>query len=133
MDWKALYMNEQANEKTKNPACLATMARIWMARCIWRESPTCCCGCGTELAISKDPKRQRLFCQGHDGRLHAFLAKVLRGEASRQDIPLAARANLARIGFIQRDRELQKAFANPGQQANRRHQKSAAIRTEGEA
>jgi len=27
---------------------------------------------------------------------------------------------LSRIGFIQNDREIQKAFANPGQQANRR-------------
>jgi hypothetical protein len=48
------------------------------------------------------------------------LAAVLRGEASRQDIPVAARANLARIKFIQSDREIQKAFANPGQQVIRR-------------
>lgn len=120
------------NDATRNSTRSAAMARIWMARRIWRESPTCCCGCGTELAIAKEPKRQRLFCQGHDGRLHAFLRKVMRGEAPRQAIPAAARANLARIGFIQRDRELLKAFANPGQQAIRRNQRSAAVQPEGE-
>jgi hypothetical protein len=49
-----------------------------------------------------------------------LLRQVLRGEASRQDIPAAARANLARIKFVQKDREILNAFANPGQQANRR-------------
>lgn len=109
-----------STENPKNAARSAAMAKIWAARREWAAVPTCCCGCGTALAVNKDPERQRLFCQGHDGRLHSFLRKVLHGEASRQDIPLAARANLSRIKFIQKDREIQKAFANPGQQASRR-------------
>jgi len=113
------------NESQKSPVRSAAMAKVWMARRIWRESPTCCCGCGAPLGISKNPKRQRLFSQGHDGRLHRLLRKVIAGEASRNDIPLAARANLARIGFIQRDQELRKAFANPGQQALRRRKLEA--------
>lgn len=110
----------EPNAPKKNPARAAAMAKVWAARREWAENPVCCCGCGTKLALSNNPDRQRLFCQGHDGRLHAFLREILRGEASRRDIPLAARANLARIKFIQKDPELQKAFANPGQQARRR-------------
>ena len=107
-------------ETTKNATRGAAMAKVWAARREWAANPVCCCGCGAKLAVSKDPERQHLFAQGHDGRLHKLLRQVLRGEASRQDIPGAARANLARIKFIQGDREMQKAFANPGQQVNRR-------------
>lgn len=106
-------------ETTKNTTRGAAMAKVWAARREWAANPMCCCGCGTKLAVSKAPEQQRLFCQGHDGRLHKLLRQVLRGEASRQDIPVAARANLARIRFIQSDREIQKAFANPGQKALR--------------
>jgi hypothetical protein len=109
-----------STEPKKNTARAAAMAKVWAARRGWAMAPVCCCGCDTRLPVAKNEKRQRLFCQGHDGRLHSLLKKVLRGEASRQDIPQAARANLTRIGFIQRDRELKKAFANPGQKAKRR-------------
>ena len=109
-----------ATETTKNATRGAAMARTWAARREWAVNPRCCCGCGTKLTVAKNPEHQRLFCQGHDGRLHKLLRQVLRGEASRQDIPVAARANLARIKFVQKDREILNAFANPGQQANRR-------------
>src|ERR1035437_6186887 len=112
--------SEQTIEIKKSTARAAAMAKTWAARREWTANPVCCCGCGTKLAVGKDPERQRLFAQGHDGRLHRLLRGVLRGEASRQDIPSAARANLARIKFIQSDREILNAFANPGQQANRR-------------
>jgi hypothetical protein len=107
-------------ETKKSMARAAAMAKTWAARREFAADPVCCCGCGAKLAVGKDPEHQRLFCQGHDGRLHKLLRRVLRGEASRQDILGAARANLARIKFIQGDREMQKAFANPGQQVNRR-------------
>ena len=103
----------------------AAMAKVWAARRAWAQAPVCCCGCNTTLAANKNPKRQSLFAQGHDGRLHSLLMKVLRGDASRQDIPMAARANLARIKFIQADPALQRAFANPGQKAIR-NQKAQA-------
>jgi len=106
--------------ESKNPDRSAAMARVWATRRERAANPVCCCGCGTALAVGKDPKRQKLFCHGHDGRLHSLLRKVLRGEASRQDIPLAARANLARIRFVQHDHQIQKAFTNPGQHATRR-------------
>ena len=109
-----------ASETTKSTARAAAMAKTWAARREWTANPVCCCGCGAKLAVGKDPEHQRLFCQGHDGRLHKLVRQVLRGEASRQDIPWAARANLARIKFVQKDREILNAFANPGQQANRR-------------
>ena len=80
---------------TKSTARAAAMARTWAARREWAANPVCCCGCGAKLAVGKDPEHQRLFCQGHDGRLHKLLRQVLRGEASRQDIPLEARTNLA--------------------------------------
>ena len=112
--------SEQTIEIKKSTARAAAMAKTWAARREFAANPVCCCGCGAKLAVGKDPEHQRLFCQGHDGRLHKLLRKVLRGEASRQDIPAAARANLARIGFVQKDREILNAFANPGQQANRR-------------
>ena len=110
-------MNDSA--ESKNPARAAAMAKVWAARRAWAMAPTCCCGCEERLEIATIQGRQKFFRAGHDGRLHAFLRKVLRGEVSRQDIPLAARANLARIKFIQADPELKKAFANPGQKALR--------------
>ena len=109
-----------STETKKNPTRGAAMAKVWAARREFAANPVCCCGCGAKLAVGKDPEHQRLFCQGHDRRLHKLLRQVLRGEVSRQDLPLAARANLARIKFVQRDREILNAFANPGQQANRR-------------
>jgi hypothetical protein len=108
------------NEPKKSSARAAAMAKTWAARGEFAANPVCCCGCGAKLVVGKDSQRQRLFAQGHDGRLHKLLRQVLRGEASRQDIPLAARANLARIGFVQKDRGILNAFANPNQQANRR-------------
>ena len=81
--------------------------------------PVCCCGCRARLEIAKNPERQRYFKPGHDSALKSLLRKINRGEAKREDIPQAARANLARIKFIQADPELKKAFANPGQKALR--------------
>ena len=112
-------------ETKKSTARAAAMAKTWAARREFAANPVCCCGCGTKLTVSKDPERQRLFAQGHDGRLHKLLRKVLRGEVSRQDIPVAARANLERIMFIQSDREIQKAFANPGQKTSRQRKLEA--------
>src|ERR1035437_10154928 len=109
-----------STETKKSMARAAAMAKTWAARREWAANPVCCCGCGAKLAGGKGPGDHGLFFQGHDGRLHKLLRQILRGEASRQDIPSAARANLARIGFVQKDREILNAFANPGQQANRR-------------
>jgi hypothetical protein len=58
--------------------------------------------------------------------LKSLLRKINRGEAKREDIPQAARANVARIKFIQADPEFQEAFAHhPGPKA-RRQQKASS-------
>jgi len=110
-------MNDQSKEK--NPARAAAMARVWAERRAWSMAPTCCCGCDQRLEVAKNPDRQTLFKIGHDAALKSMLRKVLSGEVPRESIPQAARANLARIKFIQANPELKKAFANPGQKAIR--------------
>ena len=51
-------------ETKKSMAGAAAMAKTWAARREFAANPVCCCGCGTKLAVGKDPERQRLFCQG---------------------------------------------------------------------
>jgi hypothetical protein len=93
----------------------ATMEAEWLAR------PECCCGCRARLEVAKNQEHQRYFKPGHDSALKSLLRKINRGEAKREDIPQAARANLARIKFIQADPEFQKAFAKPSQPQRRKH------------
>ena len=110
-------MDKQSKEK--NPNRSASMAKVWEGRRAWSMSPTCCCGCDQRLEVAKNPERQTLFKIGHDAALKSILRKVLSGEVPRESIPQAARANLARIKFIQANPEFKKAFANPGQKAIR--------------
>jgi hypothetical protein len=91
----------------------------------WLAHPVCCCGCSARLDVAKNPERQSSFKPGHDSALKSLLRKINRGEAKREDIPPAARANFARIKFIQADPEFQKAFAKPSQ-PQRRQRKSAS-------
>src|ERR1035437_4702219 len=81
--------------------------------------PECSCGCRARLEVAKNQEHQRYFKPGHDSALKSLLRKINRGEAKREDIPQAARANVARIKFIQADPEFQKAFAKPGQPQRR--------------
>ena len=87
--------------------------------------PECCCGCRARLDVAKSPENQRYFKPGHDSALKSLLRKINRGEARREDIPQAARANVARIKFIQADPEFQKAFAKSSQ-PQRRQRKAAS-------
>ena len=96
----------------------ASMAKVWTDRKNWAMAPVCC-GCGERLEIAKDPAKQRLFHQGCDARLKAKLRAVLRGELQRAELPIAARVNLSRIGFIQASPEFKRAFANPSQRQGR--------------
>lgn len=64
------------------------MKRAWIARrtsaqklAAWQERPTCLSDCGALLTKSASAKSQRLFKQGHDSRLKALAAQVIRGEA----------------------------------------------------
>ena len=98
----------------------------------WLAHPECCCGCRARLDVAKNPERQSSFKPGHDSALKSLLRKINRGEAKRDDIPQAARANLARIKFIQADPEFQKAFAKPSQPPRRQRKAGSGQTVESE-
>ena len=97
----------------------ATMEVEWLAH------PVCCCSCGARLGVAKNPEKQRSFKPGHDSALKSLLRKINRGEVKSDEIPQAARANVARIKFVQADPEFQKAFAKASQ-PQRRQRKAAS-------
>src|SRR5664280_3061282 len=101
----------------------------------WLANPVCCCGCSARLDVAKNPEHQSSFKPGHDAALKSLLRKINRGEAKRDDIPQAARANLARIKFIQADPEFQKAFAKPSQPPRRQRKAGSgqAVKSEEQA
>ena len=126
--------NPEESENEKRPATSRSeaMRAAWAKRranagveAEWLAHPVCCCGCSARLEVAKNPQHQSSFKPGHDAVLKSLLRKINRGEAKREDIPQAARANVARIKFIQADPEFQKAFAKPGPTA-RRQQKAAS-------
>ena len=97
------------------------MKRAWIARrstaqklAAWHERPTCLCSCGALLTKATSPKGQRLFRQGHDARLKALAAQVIRGEAPASHIPVIARLMRNRIGFFKTRPELMRAFTGIG-------------------
>ena len=107
----------------------ATMEAEWLAH------PVCCCGCSARLDVAKNPECQSSFKPGHDSALKSLLRKINRGEVKPEDIPQAARANLARIKFIQADPEFQKAFAKPSQPPRRQRKAGSGqgVKSEGQA
>ena len=97
------------------------MKRAWIARrttaqklAAWQERPTCLCNCGALLVKATSSKGQRLFKQGHDARLKALAAQVIRGEAPASRIPVIARLMRNRIGFLKTRPELMPAFTGIG-------------------
>src|SRR5450756_1047149 len=74
--------------------------------------------------VYKRQECQSSFKPGHDSALKSLLRKINRGEVKSDEIPQAARANVARIKFVQADPEFQKAFTKPSQ-PQRRHEKAA--------
>jgi hypothetical protein len=127
-------MDTEQSENEKRPATTRSeaMRKAWEKRRAtatieieWLSHPVCCCGCSARLDVAKNPEHQSSFKPGHDSALKSLLRKINRGEAKREDIPQAARANVARIKFIQADPEFQKAFAKPSQ-PQRRQRKAAS-------
>ncbi len=117
---------ESENEKHPTTSRSEAMRAAWAKRratagvdAEWLAHPVCCCGCSARLDVAKNPENQRFFKPGHDSALKSLLRKIIRGEAKREDIPQAARANVARIKFIQADPGFQEAFAKPGQPQRR--------------
>src|ERR1019366_3620465 len=128
MDIKQSEISEKRPATSRSEAMRAAWAKRRAnagAEADWLAHPDCCCGCGARLDVAKNPGNQRFFKSGHDSALKSLLRKINRGEAKSEDIPQAARANLARIKFIQADAEFQKAFAKPSQ-PRRRQQKAAS-------
>jgi hypothetical protein len=122
--------SEDSEERPATPRSEA-MRKAWDKRranagveAEWLAHPVCCCGCSARLEVAKNPERQSSFRPGHDAALKSLLRKINRGEVKSDEIPQAARANVARIKFIQADPEFQKAFAKPSQPP-RRHEKAA--------
>jgi hypothetical protein len=127
-------MTTEQSENEKRPAASRSeaMRAAWEKRrataALEKESlahPECCCGCRARLEVAKNQEHQSSFKPGHDAALKSLLRKINRGEAKREDIPQAARANVARIKFIQADPEFQKAFAKASQ-PQRRQPKTAS-------
>ena len=137
-------MTPEQSENEKRPATSRSeaMRAAWEKRrataALEKESlahPECCCGCGARLDVAKNPEHQSSFKPGHDAALKSLLRKINRGEVKSDEIPQAARANLARIKFIQADPEFQKAFAKPSQPPRRQRKAGSgqAVKSEGQA
>ena len=137
-------MDTEQSENDKRPTTSRSeaMRAAWAKRranagveAEWLARPECCCGCRARLDVAKNPERQSSFKPGHDSALKSLLRKINRGEAKRDDIPQAARANLARIKFIQADPEFQKAFAKPSQPQRRQRKAGSgqAVKSEEQA
>ena len=76
----------------------------------WFAHPVCLCGCDGPLVRYKNPRKQHFFLQGHDAKLQSLAAKILRGEASKDEIPEHTRNLRSCIRFLKKMPELQKAF-----------------------
>src|ERR1035441_9985849 len=133
---------ESENEKRPATPRSEAMRAAWAKRranagveAEWLAHPVCCCGCSARLQVAKNPEHQTSFKSGHDAALKSLLRKINRGEAKREDIPQAARANVARIQFIQANPEFQKAFAKPSQPQRRQRKAGAgqAVKSEEQA
>ena len=72
--------------------------------------PVCLCGCDGPLVRQKNPRKQHFFLQGHDAKLKALALKIVRGEASADQIPDVTRDLKSSIKFLKKMPELRKAF-----------------------
>src|ERR1035437_647680 len=126
---------KQSETSEKRPAASRSeaMRKAWEKRrataALEKESlahPVCCCGCEARLDGAQKPRPQQYFKPGHDSVLKSLLRKINRGEVKSDEIPQAARANVARIKFVQADPEFQKAFAHHPEQKARRQPKAAS-------
>src|ERR1017187_1036749 len=137
-------MSTEQSENEKRPATPRSeaMRKAWAKRranagveAEWLAHPECCCGCRARLEVAKNQEHQRYFKPGHDSALKSLLRKINRGEVKSDEIPQAARANVARIKFIQADPEFQKAFAKPSQPPRRQRKAGSgqAVKSEEQA
>jgi hypothetical protein len=93
------------------------MRRAWIKRrasaameADWFAHPVCLCGCDGPLVRQKNPRKQHVFLRGHDAKLQSLASKILRGEASKDQIPEITKALRNFIGFLKELPELRKVF-----------------------
>jgi hypothetical protein len=83
------------------------------ARCEeWFANPVCFCSCNKPLVRQKNPRKQRFFLQGHDAKLKALAARIVKGEASKNEIPGFAKDLRSNIKFLMMMPELRPAFTD---------------------
>src|ERR1035438_10866829 len=96
-------MSTEQSENEKRPATPRSeaMRKAWAKRranagveAEWLAHPECCCGSRARLEVAKNQEHQRYFKPGHDSALKSLLRRINRREATREDIPQAARANV---------------------------------------
>ena len=73
-------------------------------------SPKCLCGCDGPLVRRKLARQQHFFLQRHDTRLKSLALRVVRGEASADEIPELTKRLSSSIKFLKKMPELRKAF-----------------------
>jgi hypothetical protein len=76
----------------------------------WFDHPVCLCGCEGHLVRIKRTRKQHCFLQGHEAKLKALAAQVVRGEASPDEIPDVTKSLSGFIPFLKKRPELRKAF-----------------------
>ena len=76
----------------------------------WFAHPACLCGCQGPLARIKNTRKQHCFLQGHEAKLKALALKIVRGEASSDQIPDFTRDLKSSIKFLKKMPEFRKAF-----------------------
>ena len=108
--------NEEPRKRPTTPRS-EVMRRAWLKRrasakmeAEWFANPTCLCGCDGPLVRIKNPRKQHFFLQGHDARLQSLALKIVRGEASQDEIPDHTKNLRGCIRFLKKMPELRKAF-----------------------
>lgn len=76
----------------------------------WFDHPICLCGCEGPLVRIKLTRKQHCFLQGHEAKLKALALKIVRGEASPDEMPDYTKNLSDLIRFLRKMPELRKAF-----------------------
>ena|ERR1017187_5839116 len=79
-------------------------------RVFWITYNKCLCGCDGPLVRRKLARQQHFFLQRHDTRLKSLALRVVRGEASADEIPELTKRLSSSIKFLKKMPELRKAF-----------------------
>jgi hypothetical protein len=109
--------NSESSQPQKSPG-FQSMHAFWSPKdrarralvLAWVDHPVCLCGCEGPLVRIKRTRKQQCFLQGHEAKLKALALKVVRGEASPDEIPDYVKNLRGLIRFLKKMPELRKAF-----------------------